>query len=60
MYRRWTPLNNDELDAVWQVFQRLEKPVLIHCNAGRDRTGVALEYILWHLGEDHAEPSYEV
>ncbi len=53
------PLNNDELDAVWEAFQRLEKPVLIHCNAGRDRTGAALEYILWHLGEDHAEPGYE-
>ena len=53
------PLNSDELDAVWEAFQRLEKPVLIHCNAGRDRTGAALEYILWHLVEDDIEPGYD-
>ncbi len=31
------PLSAEELDAVWQAFQTLDKPVLVHCSAGRDR-----------------------
>ena len=43
------PLSVHQLDAVWQVFQGLEKPVLLHCSAGKDRTGAAVEHILSRL-----------
>ncbi|MBI4200700.1 MAG: tyrosine-protein phosphatase [Chloroflexi bacterium] len=50
---RTPPLSDKELDAAWDAFQRLEKPILIHCSAGRDRTGAALDHILWQLSENH-------
>ena len=48
------PLSEEELNAVWQAFQALEKPVLVHCSAGRDRTGAALQHILDQLGKQTA------
>ena len=43
------PLSSAELDEVWQAFQQLSRPVLVHCSAGRDRTGAALQHILGRL-----------
>ncbi|MBN1380767.1 MAG: tyrosine-protein phosphatase [Deltaproteobacteria bacterium] len=40
------PLDEDEMAAVWTAYQAIEKPVLIHCSAGKDRTGAAVELIL--------------
>ena len=49
------PLNIGELEAALVAFQRLEKPVLIHCSAGKDRTGAAIVYILSQLPVDGAK-----
>jgi protein tyrosine/serine phosphatase len=40
------PLNDEEMDAVWMLYQKIEKPVLIHCSAGMDRTGAAVNLIM--------------
>lgn len=49
--RRMPPLNESQLEDIWKSFNDLDKPVLIHCSAGMDRTGQALKYIQNRLDE---------
>jgi protein tyrosine phosphatase (PTP) superfamily phosphohydrolase (DUF442 family) len=43
------PLSREALSAVWDAYQSLPKPTLVHCSAGMDRTGAAVQYITQQL-----------
>ena len=43
------PILEEDLPPILDAFNDSSKPVLIHCSAGVDRTGQAVEYILGFL-----------
>jgi protein tyrosine phosphatase (PTP) superfamily phosphohydrolase (DUF442 family) len=45
------PLSPDHLTTIWNAYHDLPKPVLVHCSAGLDRTGMAVEYVQGRLQE---------
>ena len=45
------PLSPDHLTAIWNAYQTLAKPVLVHCSAGIDRAGMAVEHLQRQLKE---------
>jgi protein tyrosine phosphatase (PTP) superfamily phosphohydrolase (DUF442 family) len=45
---RRPPLTPQQLAEVLRAWQEVSQPVLIHCSAGIDRTGAAVEHILCH------------
>ena len=44
------PLSQEQLGRVWNAYNALLKPTLVHCSAGKDRTGAAVHHIQAMLG----------
>jgi protein tyrosine phosphatase (PTP) superfamily phosphohydrolase (DUF442 family) len=52
------PLDEAELQAVWEAFRALPAPVLVHCSAGIDRTGAAIGHIRAKLNAEQVTEAW--
>ena len=43
------PYTPEQYEFAWEEFQRLPKPVLVHCSAGMDRTFRVVNYLVARL-----------
>lgn len=43
------PYSSEQLQNAWLAFQRLARPVLVHCSAGHDRAGRVVRHLLSKL-----------
>jgi hypothetical protein len=41
----YPPLTDQQLNRVWEAYTLLEKPILLHCSAGQNRSRHAIEFI---------------
>ena len=50
VYRRFPQIYAGHLAALFRYLSSQSRPILIHCTAGKDRTGFACAMLLWALG----------
>jgi protein tyrosine phosphatase (PTP) superfamily phosphohydrolase (DUF442 family) len=50
------PLRRKHQKELWKAYKGLKKPILIHCSAGRMRTGKSVKYIKSRLSQQKREP----
>lgn len=51
-YYRRMPFDNPGFQKLFELLEKEEAPILFHCSAGKDRTGIAAILILLALGVD--------
>jgi len=40
------PVNNHNLEIINEEYKKMKQPILVHCGAGQDRTGIVVESII--------------